>query len=288
MRPSKRTKWLLGRAVAPIGAALIVVVAAVFAGPGWFEQLVRWTQPNPRVAPAHEPVRSGPVGAPITVTPMRPLGNDSSVSLVPLPLILVRTQPGRNSRDGFAQIGINARSPQTYTAGALLANGARLSEIYARYVVLERDGHSARLYLQGEGQPRREAEKGLLTVGGTAPPVSVVAKSQENLTDYLRPSPVFVGNQLHGYALYPGRNPGPFSQLGLQPGDVLTGINGTSVSKSAGSLAQLHTLVDGEALTVEIERQGAPQTLSLDGSILTHSTALEQTLKKARGPEATL
>jgi flagellin-like protein len=34
MRPLMRTKRLLGRAVAPIGAALIVIVATVSSGPG--------------------------------------------------------------------------------------------------------------------------------------------------------------------------------------------------------------------------------------------------------------
>jgi hypothetical protein len=58
MRPSKRTKRLLRRASAAIGAALIVVVAAVFASPGWFEHLVRWSQP-PRVRARACEVRFG-------------------------------------------------------------------------------------------------------------------------------------------------------------------------------------------------------------------------------------
>ena len=271
MQPSKSTKRLLGRAVAPVGAAAIVVLAAVFAGPGWFEQLVRWSQPTARAVPVREPVSSGPIGAPITVTPMRPVGNDSSVSLVPLPLILVRVQPGRNSRDGFAQIGVDARSPQTYGAGAVLANGARLAEIYAHYVVLERDSHSARLYLQGEAQPESASVGDLLTVGGGAAPATAGPMSEDRLTDYVRSAPVFVGEQLHGYALYAGRIAEPFAQLGLQPGDVLTRINGSGVSNPVDSLAALRTLVDGADLTVMIEREGSPQTLSLDGAILAHA-----------------
>jgi hypothetical protein len=286
VQPSKRTKRLFGRAIAPIVAALIVGFCLTYPGSDWFERLQRWLQPASHAAPLRKLARAGPVGPPITVTPMRPSGNDSSVSRIPLPLILVRTQPGRNNREGLAQIGVNARSPQTYTAGALLANGARLSEIYPRYVVLERDGHSARLYLQNEGAPQREADERLLTVGGRPPPVAAVATSQEGMSVYLRPNPVFVGDRLHGYALYPGRKYAPFSQLGLQPGDVLTGINGTAVS--AGSLATLQTLAEGAALTVEIERQGVPQTLSLDGSVLTNAIALDQTLKTATGPKPIL
>jgi hypothetical protein len=220
-------------------------------------------------------VRSGPIEAPVSVTPVRPEANDSSASAFPVALILVRTQRGRNSFDGFAQIGVHARSPQTYSAGARLANGARLTQIYDHYVVLERDGLRARLYLQGDAQPDARGSQGLLTVGGTAEPAPPAATSHDALAAYLRPSPVFIGDQLHGFAMYPGRDPAPFSQLGLQPGDVLTSINGTAVSESAESLAALHTLTDGETMTVQVERQGTPQILSLDGSILARAATAE-------------
>ena len=167
VQPSRRTRTFLTRAVASTVVAFIVVLSANVAGPQWFDELVRWLQPAPRAALPHPTARSGPIGAPVTVTPMRPEGNDSSVSPVPLPLILVRTHRGRNSREGFAEIGVRARSPQTYTAGALLANGARLTEIYDHYVVLERGGRSARLYVQGEAQPDGKRARELLTVGGT-------------------------------------------------------------------------------------------------------------------------
>jgi len=266
----------LTRAVASTVAAFIVVLSANVAGPQWFDELERWLQPAPRVALPHPTARSGPIGAPVTVTPMRPEGNDSSVSPVPLPLILVRTHRGRNNREGFAEIGVRARSPQTYTAGALLANGARLTEIYDHYVVLEREARSARLYVQGEAQPDGKRARELLTVGGTPEPAAAVADSQDALTEYLRPSPVFAGRELHGYAIYAGRKAEPFSQLGLEPGDVLTRINGTPVSESSDSLGTLHTLMEGEALAVEVERQGIRRTLSLDGSILAHAAATER------------
>src|SRR2546429_388360 len=121
-------KRVLTRALSAGVAAFLVIVAANFAGLGWYEELLSWLQPAPQSAPAPRPVaRRGPIGPPVSVTPMRPEGNDSSVSAVPQPLILVRTQRGRNSREGFAQIGVRTHSPQTYIAGALLANGARLT-----------------------------------------------------------------------------------------------------------------------------------------------------------------
>jgi hypothetical protein len=269
----------LRRAIAPGAAALIVVYASVYSGSDWFGELKRWLHPAAHGAPAHGELRPGPVGMPIMVTPPRPQGTDSSVSNVPLPLILVRTQPGRNSREGFAQIGVNALTPQTYSAGAILANGARLSEIYVHYVVLERDGRFVRLYVRGETrevQPGDPAAAGLLTVGGTTPPAPQLTKAQERLSDYLRPSPVFADGRLRGFALYPGRQrSGAFSRAGLELGDVLTKVDGVAVTDVARSLASLRLLLEGAALTVEIERQGVAQTLSLDGGVLTR-TALDE------------
>jgi hypothetical protein len=270
MQPiSRTTRWGLHVAAAGVGA-LALTLALEFGDPGWFEQLTRWARPSLRQIASRLPARPDPTRPPVMVTPPRPLGNDSSVSPVPLPLLLVRTELGRNNREGFAQIGVNARSPQTYAAGALLANGARLTEIYEHYVVVERDGHSSRLYLQGEAANERalpnSADAALLTVGGASPEATAQINSGERLTDYLRPSPVFAGGQLHGYALFAGRKAAAFSQLGLQPGDVIIQINGSSVSASSDSLETLKTLTEGEALSVVIERGGVAQTFSLDGA----------------------
>lgn len=252
------------------------MAALEFGGPGWFDQLTHSGQKDLRESVPRASARHEPAAAPVTVTPPRPLGNDSSVSTVPQPLVLARVQLGRNSREGFAQIGVNARSPQTYAAGALLANGARLTEIHEHYVVLEGEGRSVHLYLQGESPPAStlsgSTTPGLLTVGGTPTEAPAAVTSREPLTDYVRPSPVFVNGQLHGYALFAGRKARVFSELGLQSGDVITRINGAPVSTSSDSLAVLESLTKGDALSVVIEREGTARTLTLDGAALQSSS----------------
>lgn len=267
-----RAKRVLIRGLFLSAGVLSVVLALTSGETDWFERAMQWLQPT-RHALAPHPRRAGPMGARVTVTPERPVGNDSSVSPTPLPLILVRTQPGRNNREGLAQIGVYARSPQTYTAGALLANGARLTEVYANYVVLERDGRSARLYLTGQAQPDPSAVAGLLTVGGTAPPAPPVMTSDEPLTAFLRPSPVFADGRVRGYSLQAGRNSAAFEKLGLQPGDIVTQINGSPVSNAADTVAALETLTQGAALSVLIERRGVSQALSLDGASLARAAS---------------
>src|SRR5262249_19550574 len=156
-----------------------------------------------------------------------------SVSKAPLALILVTAQPGRNAGEGIAQIGVNPLTPQTYRAGAILANGARLVEIHADYVVLERDGKSARLELKrATGVSGTEQIGGLLTVGGIPDPTPAVVTTEGTLEHYLRASPVFAGDRVRGYTLYAGREQGPFFKMGLEPGDVVVAIDGIPVNDS--------------------------------------------------------
>jgi hypothetical protein len=44
---------------------------------------------------------------------------------------------------------VSPENPQNYVAGALLSNGAELTEIHTDYVVLERGGKRSRLRIEG-------------------------------------------------------------------------------------------------------------------------------------------
>jgi len=104
------------------------------------------------------------VGAP----PKRLPGADASIAKEPSRLYLTGTVLGRNVHEGYAMLGVSADNPQTFGAGALLLNGARLTEIHEKYVVLERGGRSARLYLRSTRQALDAAsgDNPLLMVGG--------------------------------------------------------------------------------------------------------------------------
>ncbi len=207
---------------------------------------------------------------PTVPIPPQPLGNDSSISPVPLPLILTGTMPGRNAREGQVFIGVNKDSPQTYAAGAILANNARIAEIYTDHVVLEREGQRVKLYLQGTGKPSDAKQlTSLLTVGGTAAPPPAKVTSHEILTDYIRPNPMYDGQVLRGYQVYAGQKSGVFSQMGLQAGDVITAINGVPLNEPHSAIEQLMQLTQGFAVTAVIDRKGQRQSIALDGALIT-------------------
>ncbi len=204
---------------------------------------------------------------PVSVVQPQPIGTDSSVSEVPVRLVLAATHLGRNSREGYADIGTAAVSPQRYRAGALLANGARVAEIHADHVVLTRDGQEAQLAVQGHGPADLRTEpSSLLTVGGARRSTPAIPDSQDALTDRIRIAPVFESDALHALEVYPGVQSEAFGRLGLQQGDRITAIDGAPVSDQARAMAELRRLTEGAALLVTVERGAGTEVLALDGS----------------------
>jgi hypothetical protein len=252
------------RAVSVYGVTctvLIIAWATDFSPIAWWQQW-RVHRPKPIAQAVSLPLTRllGPV-------PPAPKGNDTSISKVPLDLLLVRVIPGATAHEGTAEIGVYRDSPQTLQSGAVLENGARLSELYPDHVVLKKDGHSVNLYLerlQRAPLPRSP----LLTVGGTIHPLVAKATSREMLTDYLRPSPVYDGATFIGLKVFPGRKPGPFQQMGLTPGDVITEIDGAPLTDMATAWEQVNQLSKGDSLTVRVRRGDTVNSMTLDGSLV--------------------
>ena len=203
-------------------------------------------------------------------------GTDSSISQTAQPLYLLGTVPGRHAREGTALIGTSVDNPQTYSAGALLANGAQLAEIYRDHVVLKRGEQSARLplYQLAQASETKSLLNDLLTVGGEMPEPAAPGVRPQALTDYLRPSPVYDGEVLAGYQVYPGQRSGVFAQLGLRAGDVITAINDAPLVDPAQSVAVLEQLLDGVAVVATVVRknsavgQDTRERITLDGAVI--------------------
>lgn len=192
----------------------------------------------------------------------------SSVSRTPQRLILTGTIVGRSAHEGTAFIGVDAHNPQTYSGGAILANGVRLEEIYKDHVVLAKGGQRVSLYLQqAKGGAGRQADD-LLMVGGPMVATPAVATSSEPFTDFIRPSPVYDGANLRGIEVYPGRQAGVFDQLGLRGGDVITAIDGQPFGDAAQAMELFRQLASGVAMTATITRKGQAQSIALDGALI--------------------
>jgi general secretion pathway protein C len=198
-------------------------------------------------------------------------GTDSTVSGRPLPLYLISTSPGRNAHDGTAQIGTSIANPQTYSAGTLLANGARIVEIHREHVVLSDGKRSAQLNIYVPNTQARSADA-LLQMGASQQPESVVATTREPITDFFRPTPLYDGELLRGYEVYPGRETGVFTQLGLQQGDVIVAVDDVALADPSNTMAIFARLLEGAALTATIQRGGRTDRIVLDGAVIAART----------------
>ena len=251
------------------GRIAVLVVTAIVVAAAVLHQ--RGESPITERAPAApEPSATAPPIAPTAprVVPGQPLpGSDSSVSAVPQPLLLIATAPGRNPREGTARLGTEAHNPQTYSAGAILANRARLSEIHADHVVLERDGRRRLLYIEDKG-PQLRDEADLAMVGGAAPAPRTIQFAEDRLVDVIRHMPYYDGELFAGLQIFPGRHAGPFAQLGLKSGDVIVSIDAVPLADQAAAAELLHTLTEGAVLTVTVLRAGVRMDVSLDGTIM--------------------
>jgi type II secretion system protein C len=273
LEQTNRRRARFGRWLAISGCATLVFMATWIFGLRPRMSMGHW-KPMNQTAAAYSSVGAGrvPVHSGLT-QPVDPTiafpSIKSSASEMPRKLLLTGTLPGRNSREGSAFIGVDARNPQTYSAGALLVNGVRLKEIFKDRVVLEKGGRSAILYLQGRQGPLDLSGVGdLVTVGGPMSVGSPARLRHEVFTDYVRPSPVYEGAALLGFQVYPGRQGAVFARWGLQGGDVITAFDGESVTDTGQGMEQFRQLASGLTMRVTVMRKGQSLEIPLDGSLI--------------------
>jgi hypothetical protein len=240
-------------------------------------------------APTGQPVASVPASSsypPTTPSAAGPpadpqislLGTDSSVSPKALELVLVATRPGKSAREGSASLGTDVRNPQTYAAGARLGNGAILEEIYADYVVLNREGNRSILALQGRTPQVKKQHRSLDTddaathVGGEAvvnAPIERVPSSREDLSEIIRAEPHYERDEFAGLKIVPGTNRGQLARLELQAGDIVRSIDGKRLKSPDTAWQTLDDAIStGTPIVISIEREGTLMSISLDGSKL--------------------
>jgi general secretion pathway protein C len=224
------------------------------------------TQSLPPVVPAPPMVKN--ISGEVT---QGRLGTDSSISKVPLRLHLMQTIPGVNAHSGRALLGVDPEHPQTYLAGAILENGSRLREIYPDHVVLVRGSERTSLFVEHPGADPRQSTgaDSLAMVGEVAAPQAPETPrlSVEPVTDYLRAVPTYENGLVMGFQLYPGKQATLFRQWGLQPGDVLTALNGQPVSDPDQLMQTLRGLSEGApSLEATVQRNGDTVSVVLDGA----------------------
>jgi general secretion pathway protein C len=84
----------------------------------------------------------------------------------------------------------------------------------------------------------------------------------ESLADVVVVSAVRDGDTLRGYRVMPGKAAEEFRALGFEAGDVVTAVNGLSLSEPANTMRLYQAMRSASAATFDLERNG--QSLTLD------------------------
>lgn len=208
-------------------------------------------------------------------------GDPGSAPATSANLTLAGTLAGRDPEQGWAIIGASGQTARVYATGASLPGGTRLLAVYPDRVILERSGVRESLVL-----PRLSGGHASGVAAAYAQPTSgapaaslaesvrqLVAENPAAANELLRPQPVFAGGSLRGYRVYPGRNRAQFASLGLQPGDLVTAVNGAALDDPNRGLEILRGIGQGGAVTLTIDRNGQQQQLAVDPSTIAQQLA---------------
>jgi len=192
---------------------------------------------------------------------------DTTLALV-LNGVVARDDP----RDGAAFISSGRGEQKLYRVGAAVdgGNGATLHTVYDNRVLIDRGGRLETLrFPQPEllsrmapPPPERVAPERPQPSGGSLR--EVISDNASRITDIIRAAPHVEEGQMVGYRITPGRNREAFATLGLEPGDILTEVNGTVLNDMATSLQVFESLGEASMATVTIQRGGAPQVIVID------------------------
>ncbi|MGE0113885.1 MAG: type II secretion system protein GspC [Steroidobacteraceae bacterium] len=183
-------------------------------------------------------------------------------------LVLAGTMALDDPEAGFAIIGENAATAKFYRVGTVINGGVRLHSVYADRVILDRNGALETLSLP-RGMPSAAPAPTARNVVTTSNPVGenlrrIITSNPSALGELLRAQPVFSNGLQKGFRVYPGRDRQQFTRLGLQPGDLVTSINGSMLDDPNRSNEILNTLIASSTAQVTVERNGASQQLTLD------------------------
>jgi general secretion pathway protein C len=192
-------------------------------------------------------------------------------------LVLAGTIATNDPKHGLAIIGQTAATAKVYSVGDAVNGGATLHAVYTDRVLLERGGvieslALPRQALAGGAGPSAYVPPARIN-GANANPGSqaladnvrrLIARDPGVVSEVMRPQQVFQNGQMRGFRVYPGRNRQQFTKLGLQPGDLVTSVNGTALDDPARGNEIFRTIGTSDSVRVTIERNGHSQELTLN------------------------
>jgi general secretion pathway protein C len=204
----------------------------------------------------------------------KPQGDAANAQPTSIPLVLTGVIAADKPENGLAILGESAANAKVIAVGQPVPGGAKLHSVFTDKVILDRNGTLESLMLPRQSGP---------PLGMTAmppPPLptaenpivdrmrQLIANEPTAISEVIRPQPVFAQGKQRGFRVYPGRNRGAFTRIGLRPGDLVLAINGTPLDDPSRGQEIFNTLGTSSEAHVTVMRNGRQQDLTLQMSQL--------------------
>lgn len=159
------------------------------------------------------------------------------------------------SGGGSAIIEVPGEGQQSYAVGDAIQPGVILKAVAFDHVIVTRGGADEQLFLDQTGSGSAAAAP------ANAAPASGAA-GIETLAGALTATPRSEGGIVTGVTVRPGADAAAFAATGLQPGDVLTRVNGERVAAIEDIVAIVSRVAADGPVQLDVERGGQRITIS--------------------------
>lgn len=181
---------------------------------------------------------------------------------------------------GYAIISSGSNKIKHYALGDDVPGGATLHAVYSDRVILERDirmetlrlpkTQSAKFGKKLKSKSKKKTPKAASTGNESFETLGqfrdIIKNNPVALTKYINavPETDTESGEFKGFKLSPSTNSEMFYQLGLEPGDIVTNINGVQLDKQDKGIEAMNTLADASEVTLIVQREGTEITLFQD------------------------
>ena len=159
-----------------------------------------------------------------------------------------------------------------FSVGDKMPGGILVKEIHVDHVLLERNGRLEKLMLQkdsGEVSLTSGRSYSMPASSARTPAAALkeirsnILKNPTSFGDYALPMIVKENGRQVGYRLQPQKKGQMLAELGIQPSDVITQINGVKLDKAQNGIKALRQLSTARNLNIVVKRNGVEVPLNI-------------------------
>ncbi|MCU7795697.1 MAG: type II secretion system protein GspC [Candidatus Thiodiazotropha sp. (ex Semelilucina semeliformis)] len=181
-----------------------------------------------------------------------------------------------NPEQGAAIIGTSGAKQKYYKVGANVMSGVKLQGVFDDRVVLLRNGQSevlrfpkvsnrsANVASARPAASTRSSRAGAVNAASLSEYREVFQKEPLKIFEHVRFVPVRSRDGLKGYRVLPQKNRELYNKLGIRPSDLVTGVNGVTLTNDKEAMKLIQMLKDASSVQVDIVRNGQPQSLNFN------------------------